>query len=745
VTSSRWKKLIICWLAAAFIVWSAPEALKPLRARAQQAALRGDENPASRTYDGGGVNIHLIVSASLDLAQPRATNSSTARWILGINITETKDPKTQAPIRSASSNGELLYDDGSGAGEIQLLPAKDGRSINVSAPIQLADFSLSPGTYVWVAANKAWVPLNSWEQNWHNVRPLQTFRNVTIVSTPGQRTMSLVGLAVLIGICFAFSNNRSAIPWKLVGMGIGLQVFFGLVMVHTAFGQAVFEGVKNIVDILLGYSNKGASLLFGDLTNFGFAGAGFGFSVLPTIIFFSSFMTVLYHLGVMQWIVKLIAVAMVKTMGTSGAETLSAAGNIFVGQTEAPLLIKPFVKDMTESELMAVMTGGFATVAGGVMAAYVGMLRPYFPDIAGHLLTASVMSAPAALLCAKIMVPEPDPKKSRTYGKLEMKATDTLDANVIDAAARGASEGLTLALNVGAMLLAFTALVYLLDDLLGWLCHLTAIDSALKFADSERVSLAWLLGKILSPIAFLMGVDWADAEKVGTLLGQKTVLNEFFAYAELANHCSKNPDYITPRSFLICTYALCGFANFASIAIQVGGISTISPERRSDLARLGPARHDRRHHRRLHDRHRRRNDRMKSDEDLIKAALEARQRAYAPYSRFKVGAALETASGLLFLGVNVENASYGLTICAERSAIAAAVSAGHRDFKAIAVVAETTAPVSPCGACRQVLAEFGPNIRVIQAKLDGSARISTSGELLPASFNPADLPANLGS
>jgi CNT family concentrative nucleoside transporter len=317
--------------------------------------------------------------------------------------------------------------------------------------------------------------------------------------------------------------------------------------------------------------------LFGDLAKPSGQnlGAYFAFGVLPTIIFFSSLMAVLYHLGIMQRVVKGMAHVMQRTMGTSGAETLSAAGNIFVGQTEAPLLVRPFVDKMTISELMAVMTGGFATVAGGVLAAYVGMLRGVFPDIAGHLLSASIMSAPAALVIAKVMIPEPNPELSETYGgvKHELKSED---ANVIDAAARGASEGLGLALNVAAMLLAFIALISLVNALLGWGGGLLGL---------EGLTLEGLLGAVLAPLAWLMGVSWADAAAVGELMGLKTVLNEFVAYLRLSTMLGEGA--LEPRSVIIATYALSGFANFSSIAIQIGGIGGIAPGRRSDLSRLG--------------------------------------------------------------------------------------------------------------------------------------------------------------
>ncbi len=420
------------------------------------------------------------------------------------------------------------------------------------------------------------------------------------LDTPlGERLRSLVGLAVLILLAWTMSVNRKLIPWRVVFWGVALQLIFAVFILKTDMGGLIFDGLNRGVMALLGFTVNGASFIFGDLVwNYvpvgdcvegavgqcqGFqesgqvarTGALFAFNVLPTIIFFSSLMTILYHLGVMQVVVKGVAWVMQRTMHTSGAETLSAAGNIFVGQTESPLLIKPFIERMTMSELMAVMTGGFATVAGGVMAAYVGMLVAFFPDIAGHLMAASVMSAPAALVIAKIMYPEEE--EPETAGSLEL-AIDRPDVNVIDAAARGASEGLTLALNVGAMLLAFVALVYMLDAILGVMGGLVGLES---------LSLRLVLGWVLSPIAWIMGVPWADATTVGGLLGLKMALNEFFAYLQLANLLNSSGDALSDRSVVIVTYALSGFANFSSIAIQIGGIGGIAPSRRQDLSRIG--------------------------------------------------------------------------------------------------------------------------------------------------------------
>ena len=412
------------------------------------------------------------------------------------------------------------------------------------------------------------------------------------------RARSLVGLLVLGLIAWLLSVDRKTVHWRVVIWGMALQLLFAVFILKTPVGGLAFDVLNRMVMALLGFTVDGASFIFGNLVwdnvpvgqgPAGPAGQGvfqpaqgqvantgalFAFNVLPTIIFFSSLMTVLYHLGIMQVVVKGFAWVMQRTMRTSGAETLSAAGNIFVGQTEAPLLIKPFLDRMTRSEIMAVMTGGFATVAGGVLAAYVGMLVAFFPDIAGHLMAASVMSAPAALVVAKLMYPETE--EPETSGTLELKVKRP-DPNVIGAAARGASEGLHLALNVGAMLLAFVALVFMIDGILGLLGGLVGVES---------LSLQAILGWLLSPIAWLMGVAWVDAAEVGALLGMKTALNEFFAYLQLASTLGQGSN-LQPRSIVIAAYALSGFANFSSIAIQIGGIGGIAPSRKDDLARIG--------------------------------------------------------------------------------------------------------------------------------------------------------------
>ncbi len=394
----------------------------------------------------------------------------------------------------------------------------------------------------------------------------------------------LLGMGFLIFMAWLFTAKRKAVSWSLVAKGLGLQIVFALLVLRTSWGRSFFRVVNDAVIALISYTNEGASFLFGQLVNRDVPvsgaegvveiGANFAFSVLPTIIFFSSLMAILYFLGIMQRIVKTVAWAMQRTLKTSGAETLSAAGNIFVGQTEAPLLIRPFVSHMTISELNTVMTGGFATVAGGVLAAYVAMLSGYFPDIAGHLLAASIMAAPAGIVISKILMPETE--ESETSGTLSFDVDET-SVNVIDAAAGGAASGLKLALNVGAMLLAFLALIALGNGLLGWATGLFGI---------EGITLQRILGWIFAPVAWLIGVPWSDASTIGSLFGIKMVANEFVAFQTLADML-RGGVVLSEKSVLIATYALTGFANFSSIAIQIGGIGGIAPERRQDLSRLG--------------------------------------------------------------------------------------------------------------------------------------------------------------
>lgn len=392
-----------------------------------------------------------------------------------------------------------------------------------------------------------------------------------------ERAVSLIGILGFVGIAYAFSRDRSKIDWKLVGIGIAIQFVFALLVLRTSPGRAFFQGVNVVVDELLGYTTAGSEFIFGKkvLNPVEFGDYVFAVQVLPTIVFFSSLMAVLYHIGVMQAIVNVLSKVMVKLLGTSGAETLSATANIFVGQTEAPLLIKPYVAKMTKSELMVVMTGGFATVAGGVLAAYVSLLKDHFPGIAGHLMAASIMSAPAALVMAKILVPETEEPATKGAVQIEVEQQD---ANAIEAAANGAGVGLTLALNVGAMLLAFIALIAMVNGILGFAGGLVGYP---------ELSLSLLTSYLFAPLAILMGVPSSECLVVGDLLGKKLIINEFFAYSELAVLLNDGSGTLSGRSVIILTYALCGFANLSSIGIQIGGIGGIAPERKGDLARLG--------------------------------------------------------------------------------------------------------------------------------------------------------------
>jgi CNT family concentrative nucleoside transporter len=376
--------------------------------------------------------------------------------------------------------------------------------------------------------------------------------------------IALLGMLVILGIAWAISVDRRHFPWRIVLLGTALQLVFAVLILKTPWGRAFFTASSDAATAFLDFADAGSRFIFGE----NFTEHYFAFKVLPTIIFFSSFIALLYYWGLLQLVVKAFAKVMMKLLGTSGAESLSASANIFVGQTEAPLLIRPYVSAMTKSELMTVMTGGFATIAGGVLAAYVGM-----GVSAGHLIAASVMSAPAALVMAKIIVPERE--ESKTAGEVKM-AIDLPYVNAIDAAAQGAADGLKLALNVGAMLLAFLGLIAVINAVLGPLGGLFGFP---------ELDLEWILGILFRPLAWLMGVRWDEADVVGSLLGIKTVANEFIAYRGMQELVQEGK--LSERSQVIATYALCGFANFSSIAIQIGGIGGIAPERKADLARLG--------------------------------------------------------------------------------------------------------------------------------------------------------------
>ena len=407
-----------------------------------------------------------------------------------------------------------------------------------------------------------------------------------MIEALGRVGFGLFGLAVLIGIVWLFSNNRRAVDWKLVATGVALQIAFAAVVLLVPGGRETFDALGHGFVRILGFVNAGSSFIFGDLMDSSRFGFIFAFQVLPTIIFFAALMGVLYHLGVMQAVVRAMAWAITKVMRVSGAETTSVCASVFIGQTEAPLTVRPYIPKMTESELLTMMIGGMAHIAGGVLAAYVGMLGGGDPEqqvfYAKHLLAASIMAAPATLVIAKILVPETGEPLTRGTVKMEVEKTT---ANVIDAAAAGAGDGLRLALNIGAMLLAFIALIALINWPLTWIGEATGLQAAL----GRPTDLSTLFGYLLAPIAWVIGVPWQDATTVGSLIGQKVVINEFVAYLQLADIVNGRVEGVTlsEQGRLIATYALCGFANFSSIAIQIGGIGGLAPERRQDLARFG--------------------------------------------------------------------------------------------------------------------------------------------------------------
>jgi concentrative nucleoside transporter, CNT family len=381
------------------------------------------------------------------------------------------------------------------------------------------------------------------------------------------RLTGLVGLAAIIGIGFALSRDRRRIRWRVVAWGLGLQVAFAIFVLRVPAGQALFRRLGEIVTAILHYSYVGSEFVFGELGKPNSSlGVIFAFQILPAIIFVAALFAIMYYLGVMQVVVRAFAAVMSRVMGASGAESLNVAASIFMGQTEAPLTIRPFLPRMTRSELMTVMTSGMAHISGSIMAAYIA-----FGIEARHLLTAVIMTAPGTILMAKLM--EPETETPETYGNVRLDIPKT-DVNLVDAAARGTSEGLHLMLNVMAMLVSFIALVALLNGGFG------AVHGWLPWFPPD---LQTVLGWIFRPVAFLMGVSWHDSGTIGGLLGTRMVLNEFIAYAQLG----PMREALDPRSFTIASFALAGFANFSSVGIQLGGIGALAPERKHDLARLG--------------------------------------------------------------------------------------------------------------------------------------------------------------
>jgi len=400
-----------------------------------------------------------------------------------------------------------------------------------------------------------------------------------------------LGILVLLGICYLLSANRRAVDWKLVGVGTGLQLLLGILILKVPVVNRIFDVFAGFFTTILSFTTAGAEFIFGSLVSdrdtFGYI---FAFQVLPTILFFSALTAILYYFGILQKVIYGMAWLMKRTMGLSGPESLAAAANVFIGQTEAPLIIKPYLENFTRSELMCLMTGGMATIAGGVFAAYIGMLggadeaqQTYF---AKHLLTASIMSAPAAIVASKILVPETAEKPIAN----QMRMSEDAGSNLLDAISKGTTDGLRLAVNVGAMLLVFTALIFMANELLKnypgeWLGFNERIRQSTD-GRFEGLTFTYLLGLLFAPIAWLLGTPGQDVLLVGQLLGTKTVVNEFVAYADLQKIRSAGVLH-HPKSVLIATYALCGFSNFASVGIQIGGIGAIAPGQRRTLTELG--------------------------------------------------------------------------------------------------------------------------------------------------------------
>lgn len=398
-----------------------------------------------------------------------------------------------------------------------------------------------------------------------------------------------LGVAVLLGICYLLSANRKKISWRLVGVGLGFQILLALFLLKVPGVSVAFEYVAKLFTRVLSVSEAGAEFMFGslvtDMDTFGYI---FAFQVLPTIVFFSALSALLYYFGILQFIVKGMAYVMSRTMGLTGPESLAAAANVFIGQTEAPLAVKPYLEGMSRSEMLCLMTGGMATIAGGVFAAYVGflsggdeVLKIYY---AKHLITASLISAPAAIVAAKMLYPEVDKDTSNEEIKMENPDYN----NLLDAIAKGTTDGLKLAVNVAVMLVVFTALIALLNGILSFLSP-ASLDNYIAEVTGGRYTqfdFTYLLGLIFAPFAWLLGTPSSDILYIGQLLGQKTMINEFVAYGELGK-LQQSGVVLKDKSMIIATYALCGFANFASIGIQIGGIGAIAPGQRKTLTELG--------------------------------------------------------------------------------------------------------------------------------------------------------------
>jgi concentrative nucleoside transporter, CNT family len=386
------------------------------------------------------------------------------------------------------------------------------------------------------------------------------------------RLIGILGMLTMMALAYLFSTNRSAIRRKTVAWGLGLQIAFAFLVMRWETGRYLFQQAGDAVKWLLNFAFYGSEFVFGDLGKKGSPlGFFFAFQVLPTIIFIAAFFALLYYLGIMQWIIKAAAVIMTRLMGASGAESLNVAASIFMGQTEAPLTIRPFLPEVTHSELMTIMTSGMAHVSGGMMAAYIA-----YGVEAKHVLAAVIMTAPGTILLSKMLVPETE--TPLTSGKVQMAEMER-DKNALAALTRGTTDGLSLALNVAAMLITFIAMIYLVDGLFGVVHNLLARHGVAWFP----TSLEQILGWFFAPIAWLIGIPWNDAHAIGNLLGLRMVTNELIAFQRLG----PMKDALDPRSFTIATFALCGFANFSSIGIQIGGIGALAPNKRTELAQLG--------------------------------------------------------------------------------------------------------------------------------------------------------------
>jgi CNT family concentrative nucleoside transporter len=422
--------------------------------------------------------------------------------------------------------------------------------------------------------------------------------HMTFIESLGRGTL---GIVVMLGICYLLSNNRKNIDWRLVIGGVVLQIVLAILILKVPFVYLIFQWIADRFVDLLNFTDAGAHFVFGAwpdeawIQEMDYSGESpvkvsyrlgymFAFRVLPTIVFFAAFSAILYYFGILQRIIYAFAWMMSKVMKLSGAESIAAAANVFIGQTEAPLVVKPYLENMTKSEIMCLMTGGMATIAGGVFALFVSLLGPEF---AIHFLTASIISAPAAIVAAKILYPEEHPE---LINRDLSVPKDKLGSNVLDAVTLGTTDGVRLAVNVGAMLLVFLALIALVNAIFLWVgdvTHLNAVISDATNGQFRGLTMEYILGLLFAPVAWLIGVPSQDILEIGQMLGKKTVLNEVIAYVDLAEYKGARSGELLPKSILIATYALCGFSNFSSIGIQIGGISAIAPGQRKTLTQLG--------------------------------------------------------------------------------------------------------------------------------------------------------------